>query len=170
MQNDSGFYNAGDIADGTMNWEDALAWAQEMNEQEFLGYSDWRLPNIKELQSLVDYEQGMQFTGTAAIDPIFSCTPTTTFFGEEDYGFYWSSTTHDDAPGGGESLIYACYVIFGNAWGFFDGEIQDVHGSGAQRSDPKFGDRDTYPLADPGAPQGDEQRVFNMVRLVRDAE
>lgn len=32
----------------------------------------------------------------------------------------------------------------------------DAHGSDSQKSDPN-------------APQGDEQRVFNMVRLVRDA-
>jgi hypothetical protein len=38
-----------------MNWEDALAWVQQMNEENYLGYNDWRLPNAKELQSVVDY-------------------------------------------------------------------------------------------------------------------
>lgn len=29
-----------------MNWEQALAYAQEMNDQGCLGYDDWRLPNV----------------------------------------------------------------------------------------------------------------------------
>jgi hypothetical protein len=44
----------------------------------------------------------------------------------------------------------------------------DVHGAGCQRSDPKDGDPDEYPNLGNG-PQGDTQRVFNYVRLVRDA-
>ena len=43
----------------------------------------------------------------------------------------------------------------------------DVHGAGCQRSDPKTGDPDDYPSLGNG-PQGDVQRVFNFVRLVRD--
>ncbi len=38
-----------------MNWEEALAWVAQKNAENYLGYSDWRLPNAKELQSLVDY-------------------------------------------------------------------------------------------------------------------
>lgn len=37
-----------------MTWEDALSYVQALNEAEYLGYSDWRLPNVKELHSLVD--------------------------------------------------------------------------------------------------------------------
>jgi hypothetical protein len=51
-----------------------------------------------------------------------------------------------------------------------DGEKVDAHGSGSQKSDPKTGNREDYPESDANAPQGDEQRVFNMVRLVRDAK
>ncbi len=109
-------------------------------------------------------------TGTPCIDEIFQCTPVQTFFGAEDYAFYWSSTTHDDGRGGANEFTYACYMIFGDAWGFYNDQIFDIHGSGAQRSDPKSGDREDYPYANTSSPQGDEQRVFNMVRLVRDAE
>ncbi len=45
--------------------------------------------------------------------------------------------------------------------------IIDVHGAGCQRSDPKSGDEAEYPSAGHG-PQGDVQRVFNYVRVVRD--
>jgi hypothetical protein len=41
----------------------------------------------------------------------------------------------------------------------------DVHGAGAQRSDPKTGDPNNYPNGH--GPQGDAVRIFNYVRLVR---
>ncbi|MCW8916282.1 MAG: DUF1566 domain-containing protein [Magnetovibrio sp.] len=45
-------------------------------------------------------------------------------------------------------------------------DIQDVHGAGAQRSDPKVGPVDKYPIWGHG-PQGDVRRVYNHVRCVR---
>ncbi len=59
---------------------------------------------------------------------------------------------------------------FGNGMELMDGQMVDAHGSGSQKSDPKTGDRDNYPAPDENAPQGDEQRAYNMVRLVRDAD
>ena len=44
-------------------------------------------------------------------------------------------------------------------------EWVDVHGAGAQRSDPKLGDPSAYPHGD--GPQGDAIRIYNYVRLVR---
>ena len=44
----------------------------------------------------------------------------------------------------------------------------DVHGAGAQRSDPKSGDPDDYPSY--FGPQGDARRLFNYVRCVRDID
>jgi len=34
-----------------LNWEDALTWIEQMNNQNYLGYENWRLPNAKELHS-----------------------------------------------------------------------------------------------------------------------
>jgi len=46
-----------------------------------------------------------------------------------------------------------------------NGSWMDVHGAGAQRSDPKSGDPDDYPYGH--GPQGDVIMIFNTVRLVR---
>jgi hypothetical protein len=49
-----------------------------------------------------------------------------------------------------------------------NGTWMDVHGAGAQRSDPKSGDPADYPYGH--GPQGDAIRIYNYVRLVRDAD
>ena len=168
MTYDSGYYGVGDIADGTMDWEDALAWAETF---ELAGYDDWRLPNVKELQSLVDYTKSPDTTDSPAIDDLFDCTSIINAFGEADYGFYWTGTTHvDGETEDAQSMSPAAYVVFGKGMGVFNSEVVDAHGAGSQRSDPKMGKREDYPSANLQAPQGDEQRVFNMVRLVRNAE
>jgi len=52
--------------------------------------------------------------------------------------------------------------------GYMNGAWVDVHGAGAQRSDPKAGNPADYPTGH--GPQGDAIRILNYVRLVRDAE
>jgi hypothetical protein len=167
MQNDSGYYEAGSNSDGTMDWEEALEWAENAT---YGGYDDWRLPNVKELQSIVDYTKSPYTTNSPAIDDLFYCSPVVNSFGEDDYGYYWSGTTHNDGSASEIQYGAASYVVFGMAKGYMDGEEVEAHGSGSQKSDPKTGSREDYPAVDENAPQGDEQRVFNMVRLVRDAE
>ena len=54
---------------------------------------------------------------------------------------------------------------FGRALGFISSDWVDVHGAGAQRSDPKNGDPGDYPYG--RGPQGDAIRIYNYVRLVR---
>ncbi|MHA2000653.1 MAG: Lcl C-terminal domain-containing protein [Promethearchaeota archaeon] len=152
-QNDSGV---------GMNWEDGLSWVQQKNVENYLGYSDWRLPNIKELQSIVDYTRSPDTTDSAAINQLFKCTVITDKAGMEDYAFYWSSTTHASSNGMGGSTAY---VAFGEALGYMMNEWIDVHGAGAQRSDPKVGDLSEFPEGH--GPQGDAIRIFNYLRLVR---
>ena len=157
MQSDSG---AG------MNWKDALAWAEQRNAENHLGYNDWRLPNAKELQGIVDYTRSPDTTGSPAIDPVFDTTAITNLAGQTDYPFFWTGTTHLSSNGAGAGAIY---IAFGRGLGTYDGTtVADVHGAGCQRSDPKDGDPSEYPGLGFG-PQGDVRRVFNYVRLVRDA-
>ncbi|MCP4460472.1 MAG: DUF1566 domain-containing protein [Cytophagales bacterium] len=144
------------------DWEDALSYAEGF---EFAGHTDWRLPDVKELQSLLDYSRSPETTSSAAIDPIFDCTAITNEGGDTDYSYYWSSTTHETWTGTGAN---ASYVSFGRAMGYMNGEWMDVHGAGAQRSDPKAGDPNDYPTGN--GPQGDAIRINNYVRLVRYAE
>ncbi|MCP4042096.1 MAG: DUF1566 domain-containing protein, partial [Gammaproteobacteria bacterium] len=139
-----------------MNWEQAIDYAES---RVFAGHADWRLPNIKELQYIADYSRSPDTTGSPAIDPIFSTTSIINEAGQKDYPFFWSSTTHLDGPTPGKS---AAYVAFGRALGKMHGRIMDVHGAGAQRSDPKTGNSGQW-----RGPQGDAIRITNFVRLVR---
>lgn len=145
-------------------WQDALSYAENF---EFAGYSDWRLPNAKELQSILDYTRSPSTTNSAAIDPLFNCTQITNEAGASDYPYYWSSTTHKNYSPvhvGGN----AAYFSFGRAMGYMNGNWMDVHGAGAQRSDPKSGNPDDYPTGH--GPQGDAIRIYNYVRLVRNVD
>ena len=145
-------WQQGDSGRG-LNWEEALAYAEGL---ELAGQDDWRLPNAKELQSSVDYTRAPSVTGTAAINPVFRVT--------DNELWHWASTTHLDGPPDrrGDAAVYVC---FGRAFGFMWGQWLDVHGAGAQRSDPKRGDPALFPYG--RGPQGDQIRIYNHVRCVR---
>lgn len=147
-----------------MDWAEALAWVQARNAKTYLGYDNWRLPNAKELQSLVDYTRSPDTTNSAAIQPVFNTTPITNEAGQVDYPWFWSSTTH--VNGSATPGSSAAYVCFGRATGYWNSQWQDVHGAGCQRSDPKLGDPGDWPTGH--GPQGDAIRIYNYVRLVRD--
>ena len=150
-----------------MNWEDALAWVQAKNRKNHLGHSDWRLPNAKELQSIVDYTRAPDVTDSAAIDPVFEISQ----IGDDDYPFFWTGTSHLEGPSSRKGTT-AVYVIFGRGTGWMQFpphrgsyRLLDVHGAGAQRSDPKVGDAEDYPHG--RGPQGDVICILNYVRCVR---
>ncbi len=130
------------------------------------GYQDWRVPTLKELQSIVDYSRSPQTSASAAIDPIFEISSITDPEGNSGhYPFFWTSTTHLD---GVNPYASAVYIAFGEGQGQMHGQLMDVHGAGCQRSDPKSGSLADYPQY--FGPQGYVRYVFNYVRCVRDIE
>lgn len=139
-----------------LKWMQALEYCNALNTG---GHSDWRLPNAKELQYIVDYSRSPDTTDSPSIDPKFVTGLISNEAGQKDYPYFWSSTTHLDGPNSGSN---AAYVAFGRAIGEMNGKIMDVHGAGAQRSDPKSGSSDIG-----HGPQGDARRVLNLVRCVR---
>ncbi len=153
--------------DGSMDWREALDFSKNLN---YAGKNDWRLPNAKELQSIVDYSRSVDRTRSAAISPLFQCTAIRNEDGKYDFPYYWTSTTHLDGRKMGTDAVY---IAFGRALGYMAtrgaprGEKRwlDVHGSGAQRSDPKVGNPADLPLG--RGPQGDARRIYNFVRCVR---
>ncbi|MGY5449949.1 Lcl C-terminal domain-containing protein [Agarivorans sp. MS3-6] len=143
-----------------MNWQEALAYATDST---LASYTDWRVPNIKELHSIVDYTHSPSAQNEVDLGPAID----TDFFDitelrddetvyDKDYGYFWSSTS---AYLGSDSqeYYYAWYVAFGTA---SDGEGNDFHGAGGVRFDTKY---------QGGALGEGGERYYNYVRLVRDA-
>lgn len=165
MQTDSAALKAGPRRDGRLDWREALQWAADLD---YAGHRDWRLPNAKELHSIVDYTRSPDATRSAALDPVFRATPITNEGGRPDFGEYWTSTTHVRAT----SAEFAVYIAFGRALGFMSDPrrggakiLMDVHGAGAQRCDLKSGDPTSLPQG--RGPQGDVMRIYNLARCVR---
>ena len=81
----------------TYSWAGALQYAQTLNASGgFANFSDWRLPNTKELESLVE---------EACYDPAINIS----LFPNNGNSLYWSSSPRADAP------VYAWAVKFD--WG-----------------------------------------------------
>jgi hypothetical protein len=77
-------------------WETAIAYCEGLS---LAGQSDWRLPNVKELESITD--DGRY---NPSIDPIFTGTKAS---------YYWSSTTYASNV----SHAWDVYFYFGDVVG-----------------------------------------------------
>jgi|GEM_PF-4238620 len=70
----------GNLAGGTKTWQDALTYSNNLN---YCGHTDWRLPNVNELESLVNLEE-----------PDTSAWLNIQGFYSVQSNSYWSSSTH----------------------------------------------------------------------------
>ncbi len=146
------------------SWSDALAHCGALR---LANHHDWRLPNAKELQSVIDYSR------IPAIAPVFRISGAAIYL--------WSSTTHLEGPPPASDATrpfshqgeLAVYFAVGPALGRVEqppesGQYrwQDVHGAGAQRSDPKTAKPGQFPNG--FGPQGDDIRGHNHALCVRD--
>lgn len=141
-----------------LDWENALAYCSNLD---YASIDDWRLPNAKELHSIVDYSRSPDTSNSAAIDPIFQISTITNEAGQPDYPAFWSSTTHATSDG---RFSNAVYIAFGEALGYMNNTWMDVHGAGAQRADIKSGNPSQLPIGH--GPQGDAMRIYNYARCV----
>ena len=64
-----------------LSWTEALELIKQFNRDKYLGYSDWRLPNRRELRSLICHQQSKP--------PLPENHPFKNIF----QGWYWTSTT-----------------------------------------------------------------------------
>jgi hypothetical protein len=149
MQSDSG---------NGLDWEGALNYCSSLD---YAGISDWRLPNAKELHSIVDYSRSPDTSNSAAIDPIFNISSITNEAEQSDYPAFWTSTTHTSSNGMSRAGVY---INFGRSMGNMNGNWMDVHGAGAQRAEQKSGDPSVYSTGH--GPQGDAVHIYNYARCV----
>lgn len=80
------------LLDFPQTWAEALQAVGQMNQERFLGHADWRLPNRRELRSLISH--GSRKPALPGGHPFKSVY----------LGWYWTSTTAAIAP------AYAWYV------------------------------------------------------------
>ena len=155
--------------DGSMDWSEALGFCEDLD---YAGYTDWKLPDIKELQSIVAYGQAEPVVDTNhfdldAVDLPDYCNGGTF----SAYPYFWSSTTHVEyaPPSSSLSGDKAAYIAFGKGFGSMNGGATwiDAHGPGSQRSDPKTGDPGSSQWQCGFGPQGDYIGINNYVRCVR---
>ena len=90
---------ANDAGDSdVLSWQDSINYCESLS---FAGHDDWRLPNKRELHSIVDYGRA-----SPSIDPVFGAIPDA----------YWSSTSYKEIP------CHKWYVVFSGGVQTWDGK------------------------------------------------
>ncbi len=83
---DPAFDVDGTAGDGEVVFQRALDYITKLNSETYLGYNDWRLPNKKELMSLIDFDR---------FDPVLTLYHPFNFIQSSNY---WTSTTYIGIP------------------------------------------------------------------------
>jgi hypothetical protein len=94
--------------------DDAFAFVASLNAANHAGHADWRVPNVKELQSIVNYEKASPAVSTEFTDGcVAGCVVADCSCTYE--GDYWSSTNFANVPG-------TVWAVF-----FSDGLVSNTH-------------------------------------------
>ena len=116
------------IMDGQGTGYTIFSWVAALNEAKFAGYGDWRIPNVRELQSIVDY--GLV---DPAIDFAFStggtggCMPPLPNPGVREEGNYWSSSSQRGILNNAWQVSFFLGIV--NSTGMFSqGYVRAVRG------------------------------------------
>ena len=100
-----------------LNWQEALQYVQQLNAGGgFAGYTDWRLPNVKELTSVIEYgcskpAMNLQVFPNMAEVKVWSSTPSVNRTGELYLKSWFADYGDPDAGNGSDSGV----VSFANA-------------------------------------------------------
>jgi hypothetical protein len=103
----------GNLPNGTKTWQQALDYVASLNSSGYLGYRDWRLPNVNELESLINANEANSATWLSSQG-----------FTNIQGLLYWSSTT---------TLLYFDYAMVIAMW---DGWVRSEFKS--QSFDPHY--------------------------------
>ena len=100
---DPSFDSDGITSDGCVTWQHALDYIAKLNVENYLGFSDWRIPNVNELESLTNVGQNTaEWLNTSGFKNVRG-------------RYYWSSDS--DLNAGNKNA----FVV-----GFFSGDITNV--------------------------------------------
>lgn len=119
-------------SDGKITADDQLEWCEALEYCEtltFAGEDDWRLPNVRELLSILDYGRA-----NPSVDPVFRLTR----IADRNEYQYWSSTLSASNP---EAVLYVEMrggLVFSHGFAMFvlpvrggiEGPCADVNGDG----------------------------------------
>jgi hypothetical protein len=110
---------------GGLSWQASLEYCDTLS---LAGHNDWRLPNVRELLSLVDFSRY-----SPAIDPLFDYSVPAN---GSPFAYYWSSSSRDD-------LVNAFVVEFLSRGGtefqgkaYHDCSVRCVRGGGTVPAPP----------------------------------
>ncbi|HBG07820.1 MAG: hypothetical protein A2075_22915 [Geobacteraceae bacterium GWC2_58_44] len=76
------------VGDGKVTWQHALEYVKKLNKENYLGFSDWRMPDRDELRSLENLQQASQVTW------LNSWGFSNVMSSEIKANYYWTSTTN----------------------------------------------------------------------------